>query len=487
MQLDRSFRRVHVKEAITLNHHRGLGEYQRSSSQIMEERLADFLTFLIPASSAVTISFGGQLPLGEIIVLLLVPVVLVLRPTRIFQQRYKWPYILMAVWLIGELISDAYVGTSSIDRAKGVARIVFFALDLAVISALVGNSLRRVKAFTVGLVIMQLANAARGMSLGMQTVWKMWLFFAFSCAIYLFISRYYVQKRYALVWLSIVLLVAVSIFYGSRSAALCSLVVSAPLAVNALRKFGLSGESPQQQALRYFVFIILVGAAGWMTHMAIGAAVRHGLYNRADEAKFQAQSGGKLGVLFGGRPEGLVAIQAIKDSPIIGHGSYASNPEYTLMLQDKQYQYGYSDSDADVETDTEGEPLIPAHSHLTMAWIDGGVLGSLLWFYLLWLCGHSIFRLTEVFHPLAPLYCFFFISMFWDILFSPFGEQRRMQEAFYILLMFSLCKPLAKRTNNLTGSFRRGQPFYRRKIVRLVSPYRNLPLRPSRLRPITRP
>ena len=71
-------------------------------------------------------------------------------------------------------------------------------------------------------------------------------------------------------------------------------------------------------------------------------AASHNYFDEQTEAKFEAQSGGQLGVLVGGRPETLVAIQAIIDSPIIGHGSFKEDPKYVQMMQDIQYKYEYS-------------------------------------------------------------------------------------------------------------------------------------------------
>ena len=74
-------------------------------------------------------------------------------------------------------------------------------------------------------------------------------------------------------------------------------------------------------------------------------------------------------MLVGGRPETLVAIQAIRDAPILGHGSFPYGPKYIQMKQDIQYQHGYTESDEPEEVEF---PVIPTHSHLTMAWVESG-------------------------------------------------------------------------------------------------------------------
>lgn len=453
---------------------------QSGRPDALEEKLADLLAFVIPVSSVFLFSLGGKLPLGEIIMLLMLPAVLILRHKKVFQARYKWPYILMGVWLFSQVVTDFYVGTSPVNRARGMARIIFFAIDLAVISALVGTNLRRIKLFALGIAAMCIMNAIRTPEFGADTQWKMYLFLAFGIILFFFSSRSFARGRYGPVWISVILLTLTSVYFGSRSAALFSMVAAAPMVTRLMPSFGLPSTDRRQRILKLVALAVLTGAAAWATHEAIEIGVHSGIYSQGQEMKFKSQAGGKLGVLFGGRPEGPVAIQAIMDSPIIGHGSYANDPKYIIMLQDYRYKYGYTDKDTIEWSAIDNAPLIPAHSHLTMAWIDGGVLASFIWFYLLWVCGRSIVHLTDVFHPLAPLYCYLFITMFWDILFSPFGETRRMQEAFYIVLMFNLPKLKTMAKARSGGSLLERRPVYRRQIVRFTSPYRGLLPRPPR-------
>ena len=115
-----------------------------------------------------------------------------------------------------------------------------------------------------------------------------------------------------------------------------------------------------------------------------------------------SQSGGDYGVLVGGRPETLVAIQAIRDSPIIGHGSFPEGTKYIQLKQDIRYEHGYSDSDEPEDTETK-IPVIPTHSHLTLAWVEGGILGGLCWIYILILILRGVLRVTAAATAFGPL------------------------------------------------------------------------------------
>ena len=164
-----------------------------------------------------------------------------------------------------------------------------------------------------------------------------------------------------------------------------------------------------------------------------------GLFSETDQAKIGPTVPGKAGNYFGGRPEGLVSRTGDAwTARSLGHGSYAVDYKYYELLQEYRYRFGYAEGD-DAE-DIE-DPGIPTHSHLTMAWVEGGVLASLFWFYMLMLIVRCIVRLTETPHPLGPFYSVTsLISLTWDILFSPFGLTRRMWEAFLLLIMINLLR-----------------------------------------------
>jgi hypothetical protein len=189
--------------------------------------------------------------------------------------------------------------------------------------------------------------------------------------------------------------------------------------------------------LRPILLLALVGGAAFLASETIKFAAKQGFFDEDVAEKFQGQSQGKLGVLFGGRPETLVAIQAIRDSPIIGHGSFAADQHYLDLKADLMYENGYSDSD---QSDDAYGNAIPTHSHLTMAWVESGILGGILWIYILVLVIRAILRITAIRPPLAPLYCYLLVNFVWDILYSPFGSINRLWGAYLILLSFHLLR-----------------------------------------------
>jgi hypothetical protein len=200
-------------------------------------------------------------------------------------------------------------------------------------------------------------------------------------------------------------------------------------------------QGRRDSGLKNFVAIVALlafaGGSAYLANEVIKYVAAKGFFEEGTQEKFTQQSNGKLGVLFGGRPETLVAIQAIRDSPIIGHGSFAADQRYLELKQLLQYEYGYSDSDTPEEVEY---PAIPTHSHLTMAWVESGILGGLLWVYILVLAVRALFRLALTRPNMAPLYSYLLVNYIWDILYSPFGSVNRMWGAYLILVSYHLLR-----------------------------------------------
>lgn len=406
----------------------------------LRSMMIDAAVFLVAAASALDVTLVGQLLYSEIILLAIFPALIATRPKAIFRKEYRTVYLLMGLWLLSQIVTDIYVGSPFSNRLKGMARVIFFAIDLAGLSALIGSSLRRIKISFLGFVasglIAWLLSSPGG---EFAIAWKMDLGGITETVMLLVASHYYHAKRTCSVALAVFLVwAALNVHYGVRSGVLICLASAVPLLPVFNKPLPPYMPVFRARARRLTAMFLLLAGSAWLSQKAIYWAAHAGLYSESETLKFESQAQGKMGVIFGGRPEGPVAVRAIMDSPILGHGSYASDPKYNVLLQDYQYEWGYSASDEPPDPDEpEG---IPTHSHLTGAWVEGGVLASLFWFYMLGLICRSVLRLTEIRHPLAPLYLATFTSLFWDILFSPFGNIRRMTEAFAIILMVSLAQ-----------------------------------------------
>ena len=369
-------------------------------------------------------------------VLPLIPVLLLYKGGRAFKRQYLWFWILVGGWLLGTIVADLYFSIPLTNRFKGIARVVFFALNFATLAIMVNDKARRMVIFALSLAVVM---AKMGLSFRGEyaLVWKFGGSGAVAIAALLVSSHYYSQRRYGICTLISVGLAGLNLYYGFRSQLVVHLVAGVlilPLFDNARMRPG-----ARQSRWRIVVLLALAGGAAYASNAAIRYGSELGLFDESLQAKFQTQAQGDYGVLVGGRPETLVAIRAIRDSPILGHGSYPVDPKYFALKQDIQYEHGYSDSDASEDV---VDPVIPTHSHLTMAWVESGILGGICWIYIFILVFRAVLQLGAARPPMAPLYSFLLVWFLWDILYSPFGSVNRIWAAFFILLSYEILQPV---------------------------------------------
>lgn len=393
--------------------------------------------YILGAAGIFSANLVGALPGNEVLLFPVLPVLLLSRGARAFARQYLWFYVLILGWLLGTIIADFYVGSPAVSRVKGIARVVFFAFDFMALAILINHKTRRMVVFALSIatVFLWYVMEFRGEFL------LQWKFGGASAVMILslFVSSYYYARQRYWVCIGIALVLSgLNLIYAFRSQmgiVLVSTVLMLPIFA---KRGGLRGNRPSamRNSLRIIVLLTLAGGSAYLTNRAIELAAERGLFEQDLAQKFETQSQGKLGVLFGGRPETLVAIQAIRDSPIIGHGSFAVDQRYIELKQDIQYEYGYSDTD----TPEDVYPTIPTHSHLTMAWVESGILGGVLWIYILVLTMRAILRISLSRPNLAPLYCYFLVNFVWDILYSPFGSVNRIWAAYVILISYDLLR-----------------------------------------------
>ncbi len=426
---------------------------------------AEVALFILGVAGYFSLNLIGALPGSEVILLPILPVLLLAKGGRAFNRQYLMFYILAGGWFIGTQIADTYNGIWIVLRMKGTARVVFFILDFVALAILLNNKTRRLVIFALSIAVVLILSSWQSFGGDFNVQWKFGLSQGLAIFALLGSSYFYAKGRYR-IWISISLvLAALNLHYGFRSQLAIHFVASVliwPHSAQIRTRYGVFRG--RQDTTRILTLLFLAGAAAYVANAAIKFAAEHEFFDESQNSKFISQAEGDYGVLVGGRPETLVAIQAIRDSPIIGHGSFPEGMKYIQLKQDIQYQHGYSGSDEPEDSETL-IPVIPTHSHLTLAWVEGGILGGLCWIYILILTVRGVFRVTALRPHLAPLYSYLLIGFLWDILYSPFGSVNRIRAAFYILLSYSLLRtPVAAATLVRGPKFR--MP-YRRSPVQL--------------------
>jgi hypothetical protein len=402
-----------------------------------EAFFTDVGLFLLGVAGASSANIVGTLPGCEVLLLPALPVLLLAQGRRAFDRRYLWFYILTGAWLLGTLISDAYNGIGAFNRAKGIARVVFFIVDFMALAILLNNKTRRIVIFGLSFAVVELLGSWQFKG-DFNEQWKFGVAEAVAVLFLLLSSHFYIRRRYGVCFLISMILAGLNLRYGFRSQLMVQLV-SAVLVLPLFdeSRTGRNGSRVGQNRWKVVILLVLAGGAAYAANAAVKYASKIGFFDESTAAKFEGQASGDYGVLVGGRPETLVAIQAIRDAPILGHGSFPYGQKYVQLKQDIQYEHGYTDSDEPIEMEY---PVIPTHSHLTMAWVEGGILGGICWIYILALTLRGVLHLNSLRPNLAPLYSYFLVSFLWDILYSPFGSVNRIWGAYFILLSFFILK-----------------------------------------------
>jgi O-antigen ligase len=400
-----------------------------------EAFFSDAGLFALGAAGIFSVNLVGSLPGNEVLIFPMLPVILLARGRRAFNREYLWFYVLTGGWLLGTLIADLVNGSSMEVRMKGTARVIFFALDFIALAVLINNKVRRLVIFALSIAFIMYmdSRAFRG---EFSEQWKFGISQSLAIVALWPSCYFYARKRYWICFAISAALAVLNLRYGFRS----QLLVVMVSAVMVLPIFRQEGSTVAQNRLKLVALLAFAGSAAWLSNASIQWAASKGFFDESTQGKFETQSHGDLGVLVGGRPETLVAIQAIIDRPIIGHGSFPYDPKYLQLEQDIQYRHGYSDND---EANEELIPVIPTHSHLTMAWVESGILGGILWIYIMILIMRSLLYLSASRPNMAPLYSYFMVSFIWDILYSPFGSVNRIIGAYYILLAYGILKEAA--------------------------------------------
>jgi hypothetical protein len=336
-------------------------------------------------------------------------------------KEAKLFFLMLGLWLFGAIVTDIIRETALEDLVRGWSKILFFGITYAFLYIATQGGFLRTLLFMLGLEVGMLASLliAPEDSFFVEP-WK----FGYGPAITIFLLAFIstpLFRRVAGPWWQIgttIAIAALNLAGNSRAIFGILLVVAGLLVLGELFRFFL-GSKPIPKII--FAFTLLSSVIGYQGIVTIyETAVSSGMLGHEALEKFERQTENGSSLLLGGRAESLISSQAISDSPIIGHGSWAKDMEYVML-----YVRILEERGEDIFGDPFKSALIPSHSYLLGAWVEAGFLGGLFWFYVLAICGRSIYSLFHI--PLwsRPLVAFIILSLIWAVLFSPFGAQER--------------------------------------------------------------
>lgn len=334
------------------------------------------------------------------------------------------------LWLVSAIATDIYRNVEMYDMLRGCFAIPFMGVMLVCGFALLHDDLMRLRWVVLGTFLSSLVAI---FIFKPQVLYAMADKYDFAIEDIVSFKTYYAQVlRHggcliaAFLYNNMPLLVVLIqlamggfyLFSGSRSIFLvfvvCSLASYAgAFAFNSLRFM-------QRNLVISFIgiSIIISGAKNIYKYATV-----EGWLGDQELIKYEEQSRSKIGLL-AGRSEFIGALAAIKDSPVLGHGSWPV--DYKMYRRRIMVWLGDGEAvdiyDANLQR-TGRLGAIPSHSHIWQGWVWHGFFGGLFWVMILFWVVKYLLKGIHLLRPLLAYNLIIMVSAIWGLLFSPFNNR----------------------------------------------------------------
>ncbi len=357
------------------------------------ESILAVAAFICGALMSVRVELVGNMLVGEPVLVVVAAVVFLMRGFGpLADRKVLFLYIMFGLlMLIGYAVSDVVSDTEPWQYVRGWARVTTLVLTTVALIVMASHSPRSLWWFALGIGLGTLASLViEGVPLDQ---WKL----GYAEAIVLLVvclGRLSVGATAALV-LGFGLL---SIALDYRSLGAVSILVAASLLWRIL------AGSRKRWRVRDVVVMAIVGiaaAAALITTLEL-------TQSEHETRRLMSNLGRYVGL--------AVAAQAIADSPIVGHGSWAADRQYLSQIRQEERR---ASSQAGQRIRI-GDSLMP-HSQILQAWLEGGVLATAFFLLYAWHLAWSWWWLMRGHRPdaLTPLYLFAIYGAMWDFVASP--------------------------------------------------------------------
>ena len=393
------------------------------------KRLA-LVAFVTPTLVWMEFSAVGRIFVPELVLIGLLPFLLMTRGRMLADPLPRTFLVLAALWLASQVLTDLVRETDFRDYSRGWAKIAFTAANFCSLYMLLHGSRRRIVLFALGLAVGGfLSFLLNPSAFAEDHPWKFGI--GPPAALLAALASLWppIRRVPFLPALPLLAVGAYSMAVGFRSLAGIALLASIYLLVQQIagRRHRRPVAPSPGRALLFFAAGVALTAVVLKVYEQ--AAARGYVSERA-RWTYERQDSGSFGILLGGRSEIYASARAVVDSPFIGHGSWARDAGYAARVLELRL-LGY-DLHSSTRLDSD---LIPTHSHLMGGWVEAGILGAVFWLWVLLLVFRVLSNLYLIREPLGPLIAFIGIMMLWDVVFSPFGAERRLTLPFDVVLM----------------------------------------------------
>jgi hypothetical protein len=400
--------------------------------------LGDLFCLFAPALQFLQVRFVGTLQATDVIMLAAFPIAIIRHPGRLRQKPVPVILTLGVIWLASQMLTDFVRRSAPEDYLRGWSKIALILVSFTVSWVVVCRSRQRFILYGVGVALGSLLTFYfQPNDQMLDSPWKFGL--AGPITILAIIAMALGSKhRYLGIVLPTAILVIVHAYGNTRSLAMiCLLTAIYSLFYLSAHKTGSQLDGKRLVLVAGLVTLGIWGFTQLYSHYAL-----EGVFGEYARQKLEAQTGSG-GLLLGGRGEVLASGQAILDSPLLGHGSWPRDSTYSAILAESRRELGYKYFQTGRVDD-----LIPMHSHVFGAWVEGGVAGAVFWVFVLCF-SLGVLAKVQGTEPYLPLFAYAGLVLIWDLLFSPISPERRFVTPYFMAAMVLLQTFRTTSTNSL--------------------------------------
>ena len=429
----------------------------------MNRKTSSVFLFLIGMFSHTQIYIGGAIGISELFVFALAPFIFLQDYGTLKRDGFLPLVYLILLSLIGCVISCAVNGTAFAYESRGLMANYGFFACVIVFHRLLRNNLTGVRWFLLGVAISfvistfvfhgatELAqyggNDVKHATTGIVSSPLFWATRLGSFWVLPY-SGWYMTTPQVWNYLSPAIWGVVFLFFSQgsgRSGALTMFAASVVLLA--------CGKSQQRirRVSRNIGIYLLIGIPFLFAFTTLYRNfARSGILGANAQVKYERQVKGKrspLQILMAGRGEFFVGLTACLNRPLVGYGPWAIDKDgiYEEWLnkygdqEDLENYYKYLEY-VRKSSGISQYHLIPAHSVIISFWLSYGIMGFVLWVYILYRIWYYLRHdMDAVPHLLG--YLAGWIPMYlWNIFFSPFGGRLEYGAFLSALLLCSAVK-----------------------------------------------
>lgn len=389
---------------------------------IYNTRKKDWLVFCLGLFTMIKVRFLGTFGVSELFMICLL--VFKSKDAHFFRNKdAKLLFNLALLWLFGTIATDLLRDSGSVDMLKGIFSIVFLILILPASYWCLYDKIERVLYYVAGLSLSAIIGFKFQQSVGFDEYeMDVWQVYAFEYLAVFVASLMFYKRKSAIGYSVLISYGAWSLFHQSRNVFLLFVISSVTIFV--MQSYMKNNHIPHRVAQKRFnngfiKLLVVLSLTFWGIKGTYEHYASNGTLGERAKNKYESQKNSSMG-LVSGRGDFFITLKMIKESPIIGYGSYAKDKNE--LAYQKAKELGFK-SDLEYSQQRIRRTLIPGHSYILGAWVYNGILGLPFWIFSIWLIFKFIFHGLYSDVKLSPLLIIWSAIFMWNILFSPFANR----------------------------------------------------------------